>query len=344
MVNLTGPFFDIQCSYPAGTPVSLLMQEHELPFRAGPLFENLDLQWGDRLWTSVRCTLRGAGNGGLCNLGLSDLQVAEEADLLLCQAPTDFALLPVVELNDALAKPAIIANFLIKRLLAKILDNQGTCPAKIGVLFCHDQHWAYLQFDAVQGHAHYYDGIPDRLLTVANQIALAFAQFFEVNVNIYPCMTLVTQMDDDCCGTLALVNLGWALRLWDCFGYLEVETWHAAIKKDNPRRGLGGYDYASVHAWLVGFLPSRGVPEPSNDLGYQLSVKQSTLNTLGNSSRVLAAQLANRLCGSLMMNFVHTLLQDHSRNMGQPLRSRDQKRSVTPSPRSLCTYLLSRSR
>ena len=280
-IDLKGEYYHVKCCYPPGIWVANVMCDHDIQYQAGSVFEENCLLWGDRLWTSQTCTTRGAGPPGLSgNLGLLDFQVADEALLLLSQAPPAFILLSIAEVNLALAKPAVIANFLLKRLIQRTLESYG-CPEKIGVIFCTDNHWAFFHFDTLLQQSRYFDGIPNRVSKAAHTLAIAFGQFFECAQCHLPCESLLLQGDDDLCGTIALVNLGWMLNLWEDFQYADIERWQAAIRNNSFQCGLGGSDYAAVHAWLVNFLPSRGVPEAKVAERSALAIKKLGLQAVG---------------------------------------------------------------
>ena len=105
-----------------------------------------------------------------------------------------------------------------------------------------------------------YDSIPGHSISLKDWIALVFTRVFGSQTCHFPDRSLLIQEDDDFCGTHALVNLGWHFGLWHTFTYEQLAQWHSALTLEEKHRGEGANDYATAHAWLVNFLPSRGVP------------------------------------------------------------------------------------
>ena len=258
-LRLRGDSEPLNITLPAGSFIAQFLQQADFQYRAGLTLHFSSLRWGDRLWHDLTDELRGFGLSPNIGIGLTTKQVADEADLLVEQATDHFLLVPIDWLNELLLKPNVIVAHQLKQYLEKQLAIR--VPFKIILLYCWDQHWALCVYDVLHECTRHFDGIQHRMGTKPRFFADIFADFFHNKVVFYPDHSLLQQQQDDLCGTIALVNLGFVLGLWTDFGYEQAIQWHSAIQQAVQISGCGAHDHASAVAWLTSFLPSRGVPE-----------------------------------------------------------------------------------
>ena len=235
-----------------------------------------DLTLADQIWFTCEQEFRGGGRGE----GILDVDLENEAKQLLecLDGNLRVHLIPVRWLSQTLTKPSIVANYLIKKHLHGILEDG--CPDRIVALCCIDQHWLLYVYVVAEQQVYFYDSLIGHDPRQINTLHLAVAEFFDVKLPVPPALTLLVQQQDDFCGSLCLVNLGWNLGLWTSFAYSQVGQWHRALKDQECLRGGGATDWATAHAWLVDFMPSRGVPTEKAAERASQALKKLSLNAV----------------------------------------------------------------
>ena len=212
---------------------------------------------GDRLSQSHVFDLKGAGHMGP---GLSAIDIENEAELIFEQCrDSRVHLFPVLRLAELLEKPRVVLAFQIKRYMEQLFSS-GQAPARIFLVVCADNHWFLFEYDSLTNQAATFDGIP-QVTSLKYFLAQIFADIYGHSVCLLPDRSLLTQREDDICGVISLVNLGWRLQMWADFQYAEAISWANALRPLKAPTGAGNSDYGTSIAWLQQFLPSRGVPE-----------------------------------------------------------------------------------
>ena len=231
---------------------------------------------GDRLWKDTSFHIRGAGDEGT---GIGSVDLETEAEILFEQnQQPGFHLFPIGKLADLLQKPRIILAYHLKMYMEHLFSS-GNAPAKIFLLACADNHWFLFEYGTLKHQSFTYDGL-NRCHSIKFFLAQTFADIYGQKISILPDRSLLMQEDDDICGVIALINLGWRLHLWQSFRYAEAIQWACAIKGAEQQRGAGGTDYGTTIAWLQNFLPSRGVPESKAAERAATAVKKLGLNAV----------------------------------------------------------------
>ena len=262
------------CSVPAGSFVLPLLREHGLSVRH--LDYETQLCPGDRLWGDLALKIRGAGASELAGLSAKDIE--QEAEILMEQAPPHHCLLPMQWTADLASKPKAVVGFQIRHYLNKLFE-MGNAPAKVFMVLCIDKHWVLFEYDALEHQSKFYDGIALHS-SWKHFLAETFANIYAQPLNLFPDNSLLCQREDDICGIIALVNLGWCLGLWQNFHYHDAVNWARSLQHGEHLHGLGNKDYGSTIAWLTQFLPSRGVPEEKAAERSADAVKKLGLNAV----------------------------------------------------------------
>ena len=271
-VRFSGLDLACEIQVQAGTRVWEALDLAGLPRSLPP-----SLPWtlADPLWTSSDLDLRGAGLDGL---GISSFDLEEEATLLLSQVSDRLVhLFPAGRPADTLAKPPVVAAYAIRVHLQGLVGREGP-PHKIGAFLCIRQHWILFFYDVITGKSQIFDGLLRSITHETQVLAQALASFFNHAPQVHPADSILLQGNDDFCGAICLANLGWQLGLWDDFSYEDVKAWHFSIRRQEELRGAGATDWATAHAWLIQFLPSRGVPEDKVAERAALALKKLSLN------------------------------------------------------------------
>ena len=270
--TLTVRFFDdcLHATLPVGSFVADFLQKLGIPFQQGIILKHSALRWGDRIWHDQFDEIIGRGLDDSLP-GLNSQTVSDEASSLAGQS-SDIHLVPVEWLNELLLKPKVVVAHQLKRYLEKQLAER--VPFKIALLYCWDQHWALCVYDILHETVRHFDGLPNRMGSMPRFFTEVFADFFHNKPAFYPDHSLILQQDDDLCGTIALINFGFVLGLWVSFDYSDAWTWHQSLQQNAQIYGKGAHDHATALAWLVQFLPSRGVPESKATERAALAIKK----------------------------------------------------------------------
>ena len=239
-----------------GDFLGLLLEQVGFACPSGPVLVRQEMHWGDRVWQPFSDTFRGAGDG----TGLSLDQLLPEIEILL-EHTTQWTLFPVEMLADLALKPKVIAGFHIRKFLHSLCQTQGFAPSKIIFALCKDQRWSLALYDVNLGHTRAFDGLQHRHESFHRFLAEICGDLFGHPVVFFPADTLLEQRQDEICGVIMLINLGWQCGLWSDFEYVDALKWYDALSSLTLHAGAGANDFGTAHAYLVNFLPSRGVPQ-----------------------------------------------------------------------------------
>ena len=239
--------------FPAGTRVWQILDHFEISTKSGKPFQS-EVTIAEQVWFSCEHEIRGGGLGN----GIADVELENEAKQLLecIEGQTlHVHLLPLTWLAQTLAKPPIVANFLIKKHMNQIIQQQ--CPDCVIGLCCIDEHWLLYVYRVGEERVAFYDSLIGAVPREISTLNLALGEFFGTNLAVPPPQTFLTQRQDDFCGVLCLVNLGWSFGLWTSFDYDHVERWHHALDFGEQLRGRGATDYRlGLSTCLAGQLPT----------------------------------------------------------------------------------------
>ena len=222
-------------------------------------YQDLPLLPGDRIWNSGRVRIEhwGAGVGH----GLSVKEIANEAESLLAEHEDSIHLIPIEWLANLVSKPRVVIGFQLAKYMRTLFQQTDQPPRLLVLMICAEDHWFLLTFDTLTMHARSFDGLAGTALSLKHYLADTLAGIYNGNACFFPDDSLVQQGQDDFCGIIALVNLGWQLELWQNFSYEDVRKWCQSLQREELIRGQGASDYATAHAWLVKLLPEKGVAE-----------------------------------------------------------------------------------
>ena len=240
----------------SGDFLGLQLERVGIAHAGDPVLVSNALCWGDRIWQPIDDTFRGAG---IHPDGLALDTLLPEIETLMDASPENYFLFPVRELAEIANKPRVVACFHIRRVLHRLCQEQGHAPHRIFFALCVDDHWTLITHDVPTNHTCTFDGLHQWPHSFHHTIAEICADFFGQAPVLFPPTSLIAQRDDPKCGVLLLVNLGWQCGLWTSFDYQAVDHWYDSLCTPLQVSGAGASDYATAHAFLVNFLPSRGV-------------------------------------------------------------------------------------
>ena len=150
-----------------------------------------------------------------------------------------------LQVEDGTA-PFFVHPFMGTRLLQSPFDDQVWCAMRalfesstkdVIIVFQHSGHWATLtaSYDGLGFSWTYFDGLRNRLLTVAYALARCVAHGLGVAHLAFDGVTLVKQVDGHTCGTIALLHVCSFLGLLGTLSSSSVDRLHREILSRNGK-------------------------------------------------------------------------------------------------------------
>ena len=138
--------------------------------------------------------------------------------------------------------------------------------SRVLALIGRDGHWSVLDYTMhdAGAEATCVDGIADRLKPEVQAVASMIHATFGCGPISHVAASCFQQGDDNFCGAVALLHIGWRLGLWNSFDEGDVRAWYSILRWGvatvSYRGGGGKSQLDPLEEWLRPFLEGKGVP------------------------------------------------------------------------------------